>query len=798
MSVSLCIHGHFYQPPREDPWLGIILGEGSAAPMCHWNERILRESYAPLAWARRLDSGGRIADVLNCYEWISFNAGPTLLGWLRGFAPEVLARMAEGDANSARRWGKGNALAQSYHHTILPLTAPEDRALEVRWAVDDFRRHFGRAPEGMWLPECAVDIPSLESLAAEGIRFVILAPRQARAIRVDSRVEPVSEENLHTGEPYAVALPSGRPMTAVFYNGVLSQSIAFNGLLGDGETFWRRIVEESRLLAAQSGGDALLALATDGETYGHHFTFGEMALAHVLAQGYSRRDGLGLTNFAAYIESHPPTRQVLLDEPSSWSCAHGVERWKNDCGCSDGGHPGWNQRWRGPLREALEHMRAGVARHFTETGKTCFSDPAAALAAYGEVLADPARGGEFARKWFTGNGQSHDTAWKLLAMREQSLAAFASCAWFFDDVTRIEPENALTFALRAMELAVETGGPDLTRGVMDILEKASSNRPECGTGRRVFESEVLPRRDTPATLCLLALLLLDSEMRLPPPGYSDEYRFPRVSVEITSEGDARPPLRPSDGTDLSSPSSPASSFLIPAPFSVPVAAPEEYGTAVIRTSLEKEGTRYVWRWVLPSRHKNPGKPFVSLADSAIVVHRLQDNGETGPEYRCRVRDLSRPMRDYLLPRLLDRAEARHTPRLRALAAHTLSLAEPWVEAQREEPCPEMWVEFAPYLALESMRDDVLPDEVRGQMDAMIALHLSPHAASLTAGLVRDAFLEQLAGPQVNEARLVSWVRRARRMLPDMDWWPVQNKVWELGVKHLPALGAELGFRADQL
>ena len=234
MSTNLCIHGHFYQPPRQDPGLERMLVEAGAAPFRHWNERITAESYAPLAWARRLNGSGRIADILNCYAWMSFNVGPTLLTWMRRAEPDLVRRMREGDAHSLARWGHGNALAQVYHHIIMPLSPAEDRLLETRWAVADFERHFGRKPEGMWLSECAVDLPTLETLAAEGIGFVVLAPRQAEAVRESGTWRPVDEGSLDIGTPHLVRLPSGGSMTVVFYSGGISRDIAFEGLLRDG------------------------------------------------------------------------------------------------------------------------------------------------------------------------------------------------------------------------------------------------------------------------------------------------------------------------------------------------------------------------------------------------------------------------------------------------------------------------------------------------------------------------------------------------------------------------------------
>lgn len=768
MAVSLCIHGHFYQPPREDPWLGTILTEGSAAPMRHWNQRILRESYAPLAWARRLDADGHIADILNCYEWINFNAGPTLLRWMRESAPETLKRMQQGDANSKARWGRGNALAQIYHHVIMPLAPADDRAIETKWAIDDFRFHFGRDPEGMWLSECAVDIPTLETLADFGIRYVILAPRQARAVGFDGKNTPVTENSLNVGEPYKVRLPSGKPMIAVFYHGRLSQSIAFEGLLRNGEQFWQRIADEAANVSARNTNNPLLTIATDGETYGHHFTFGEMALAYALAQGYAMRDNIRLTNLSSYLASCPPIREVELHEPSSWSCVHGVERWRSNCGCSDGGHSGWNQHWRGPLREALDHMRAGVKKHYAESGRSCFTDPAGALMAYGEVLADPGKSEAFAERWITGGAKEYDRAWKLLAMQEQSLAAFASCAWFFDDIARIEPENAMTFALRAIELARESGGPNLEPKLASALEKARSNRPGAGSGRDVFEQEVLPRRDDAASFCLMTYLLAQAAKGgKPATGEVIRQKWPEMAVEMTAEEEFE------DGS--------------------------QRGTALIRARHEREGARFVWRMAPASLSRLPDSPFTPLSD--VIIYIRPEDASPEAEISRSAGSLARPMRDYLLSHCLENWERFNRSELLAVAAHAASMTGPWPEGQSDVTRPDFWVGFVPYLAVECMVSDYITPTQRRQVEVLLSLHLSKRAKVLAREAVTEVMLSAFEGCGLGDCReprddatLSAWAQRVHHVMPDMDWWAVQNKVWELGLAKYPLLSKELGFR----
>lgn len=489
MSKALCIHGHFYQPPRFDPWLEDVLPEGSAAPEHDWNARITKECYAPLGWARRLDGTGMISELVNCYAWMSFNFGPTLLRWMELHAPETYARILDGDRQSLERLGHGNALAQVYHHSIMPLATELDKDLEIAWAVQDFRTRFGRDPEGMWLAETAVDLPTLEALADAGIRFTILAPRQAQSVRgEDGAFHVVSEDSLDTTRPYLVRLPQGKSISVFFYDGAVSRAVAFERLLGSGENFWTRL--------AGSFSRGLRNIATDGESYGHHFMFGEMALAYVVHQAREGRDGIVLTNYAAYLADHPATDEARIHENTSWSCAHGVERWKTHCGCSDGGHPDWIQDWRRPLRRCLNYLKYYVDEQYSKKGGGLFRDSGAALREYGLVLA----GGEglsgfLDRHCLPGlaSAQRID-ACRLLLMQRMALASFSSCAWFFDDIARIEPLNGLTSARRALDLLVATGGPDVEAGFLRVLAEAQSNMRDDWDGAALWEQLVTPRR----------------------------------------------------------------------------------------------------------------------------------------------------------------------------------------------------------------------------------------------------------------------------------------------------------------
>ncbi len=373
MERFVCIHGHFYQPPRENPWLEAVEFQESAYPYHDWNERISAECYAANARARILDGENRIAAIVNNYASMSFNFGPTLLSWLQTERPDVYAAILEADRASAARFsGHGSALAQPYNHMILPLADARDRLTQVAWGIRDFEHRFGRRPEGMWLPETAVDLPSLETLAAAGIRFTILAPHQATHVRTIEAAgtaawREVGEATLDPAQAYRVALPSGAEIAVFFYDGPVSRAVAFDPvLLSKGENL------AERLLGAFVDTRAhveLVHVASDGETYGHHHRHGDMALAfalRTLESGSRAR----LTNYGEYLERHPPVEEVRIAERTSWSCAHGVERWRSDCGCQTGSHPGWSQTWRAPLRDALDGLRdalgplyaAGAAR----------------------------------------------------------------------------------------------------------------------------------------------------------------------------------------------------------------------------------------------------------------------------------------------------------------------------------------------------------------------------------------------------------------------------------------------------
>lgn len=493
----VCIHGHFYQPPRENPWLEAIEPQPSAHPYRDWNERITAECYRPNAAARVVDNSNHIIRIVDNYERMSFNVGPTLMSWLEEHAPDVHQAMVEADRASARRFGgHGSAMAQAYNHVIMPLASRRDRATQVRWGIADFVRRFGRRPEGMWLPECAVDTGSLEALAAEGIAFTVLAPHQAKAWRPPGgawRTSPVDP-----GRAYRCALPSGRSIDLFFYDGATSQAVAFERLLVDGHQIISRLTGRGPV---EGGGPTLCHIATDGETYGHHHRYGDMALAWALSQVEDGWNGTRLTNYAEFRAEIPATWEVLLAEDTSWSCAHGIARWRDDCGCNSGGRPGWNQRWRRPLRDALDWLRAQAAAALDGVGRMLFHDPWAARDGYIDVVLERTAA---ARDRFLSTYASHALdpdervrALSLMEMARHAMLMYTSCGWFFDELSGIETVQCLQYAARVAELLEALGGDPVERPFVERLALAHSNLPDEGDGRKVWAQRVRPARVDP-------------------------------------------------------------------------------------------------------------------------------------------------------------------------------------------------------------------------------------------------------------------------------------------------------------
>jgi len=495
MERYACIHGHFYQPPRENAWLESIELQDAAYPYHDWNERVTAECYAPNTASRILDGEGYITHIVNNYAKISFNFGPTLLDWLKTNFPDVYQAIVAADQESQNNFsGHGSALAQAYNHMIMPLANRRDKYTQVLWAIRDFEHHFSRRPEGIWLPETAVDLETLDILSELGVKFTILAPHQAHRVRQigTNTWNDVSEGNIDPTMVYELHLPSGRKINLFFYQGPIARAVAFEDLLRSGENFAYRLVEA---FSEAHTRPQLVHIATDGETYGHHHRFGDMALAYAIH--HIETNGLAkITNYGEYLEKYPPSYEVEIIENTSWSCAHGIERWRSDCGCNSGRHLGWNQAWRTPLREALDWLRDTVAPKYEEKAGELLKDAWAARDDYIELVLD--RSPENVRRCLDQhairelNEAERITVLNLLELQRHTMLMYTSCGWFFDELSGTETMQIIQYAGRVVQLAEELFKADTERHFLSLLEQAKSNIPAYGDGRRVYDKFVKP------------------------------------------------------------------------------------------------------------------------------------------------------------------------------------------------------------------------------------------------------------------------------------------------------------------
>ena len=480
MNKFICIHGHFYQPPRENAWLEYIETQESARPFHDWNERINFECYAPNTSARILNDQGEISQIVNNYSCISFNFGPTLLSWMEKKDRDTYHSILEADKISQKHNnGHGAAIAQAYNHTILPLCNQNDKETQIIWGIKDFETRFDRKPEGMWLPETAVDTDTLALLAKHGIKFTILAPRQAKAVRKagSEKWTNTNTDNLDTTRPYLFKIPNSKQSIALFfYDGDRSQDVAFKGILNNGKKFAERLAGGFR----QDDSPQLVHIATDGESYGHHHKYGEMALADAL-HSLRENPNVELTNYGNFLAMFPPEYEAQIHENSSWSCVHGVERWRNNCGCN-AGHEGWNQLWRKPLRDALDDIRDQFIEIFETEGQKYFKDPWAARNDYYAVVHDRSDDSinAFLKKHCNTNCKEQTNPLRLLEMQRHAMLMYTSCGWFFDEITGIETTQILQYAGRAIQYAEQVSGQKIQDRFIHNLEKAPSNIYENG------------------------------------------------------------------------------------------------------------------------------------------------------------------------------------------------------------------------------------------------------------------------------------------------------------------------------
>lgn len=769
MSRYLCIHGHFYQPPRENPWLEAIELQDSAYPYHDWNERITAECYGPNAVSRILDGEHRIERIVNNYAQISFNFGPTLLAWMEEKRPDVYRAILEADELSRVRFnGHGSALAQPYHHAILPLANSRDKRTQILWGLADFERRFKRKAEGVWLPEAAVDLESLDILAAEGVRFTILEPGQAKG-SVDTTV------------PYRIALPSGGTLAVFFYDGATSRAVAFEGLLTSGERFAQRLVSRFPESDPEGGSDRLVHIATDGETYGHHHAYGEMALSyalhHIESNGWAK-----LTNYGAYLATHPPGQEIGIRENTSWSCAHGVERWRSDCGCHTGGGPGWNQAWRAPLREALDWLRDELIPLYEEEAGKLFDDPWAARDRY--LLEKP-----------TGV-----RALELLEMQRHAMLMYTSCGWFFNDLAGIETIQVLQYAGRVVQLAGHLFGEAIEEGFLSRLERARSNGGE--TGRELYEKHVRPAMvDLPEVAVHYAVTSLFQDYPSPARVYC--YSVERRNGRVFQAGRARLSIGKALVTsDLTGDAGLLSYGVL------------HFGDHNLSAGVREGDEGY------DGLMAEVGKPF-EHGDFAQVI-RLLDRHFDGLSYSLRslFRDEQRRVLDLILASTFEETEdemremyLQHAPLMRFLG----SLGTPLPNALRS--AAELVLNVDLRRALSGPAD---PEEVQRLLDEAAGLGVDLDEDGLSYALERS--LEELVGrlgETPMDADLLSRVDAvadlARKPPFRVNLWRAQNRCYEMlagayllmkdeaeageeaaaeWVERFRVLAVKLGFRVD--
>ncbi|HEV2829916.1 MAG TPA: DUF3536 domain-containing protein [Pyrinomonadaceae bacterium] len=525
--ITLIIHGHFYQPPRENPWTGVVDPEPGALPFHDWNERIHAECYQPNSAAHIVAANTGEERIINNYSQISFDFGPTLLSWLERNHAETYSRIIAADAESLLEHdGHGNAIAQAYNHAILPLSNERDRRTQVRWGTADFRYRFGREPESIWLPETACNDAVLDLLIEEGLKFVILAPQQARRIRSRTGIpagpgptnskrqaaltgKSILQRQTAKSDDWQDVLSGAidtsiaysyfhrddptRSIAVFFYDQELAHGIAFEKALASSASLLDRFAKRA------IGAGAMVNVATDGESYGHHHKFGDLCLAYVVS-GEAQARGFSLMNYGEYLARFPPQMEVEINngpagEGTSWSCVHGVSRWIRDCGCHTGGNPAWNQSWRGPLRTALDYLRDEAAGCFEQTRGELFTDPWAARDDAISLVLDQFKSREFFLRSHAPRELSSEEQRKallFLELQRNTLLMYTSCGWFFSDISGIEPIQVLKYACRAIEIINELGLASARARFLEILSEARSNRPELGNAADIYRQVVEP------------------------------------------------------------------------------------------------------------------------------------------------------------------------------------------------------------------------------------------------------------------------------------------------------------------
>jgi len=542
--VSLVVHGHFYQPPRENPWTDEVPREPGAAPFHDWNARIHAECYRANAYARIFHGVNKIKALVNNYDRLTFDFGPTLARWIERHDGHAAGRIREGDAGQGQRLGKGGGMAQVWGHPITPLLSPRDCRTQIAWGLQDFRNRFGRDSEGIWLPETAANTSTLEALIDAGIRFTILAPEQIAEVRRPGKEWlPVNSSTVETHRLYRWLHPdgSGRFLTLAIFDGPVSRNLAFGAASRDAESFLAAVHQSAE--RANGDGRRLVLAASDGELYGHHKKFADLTLAYA-TQVAAAAAGIEVTNLAAFVERHPPTWEARLQpgpngEGTAWSCSHGVGRWRRHCGCAMDANRGWSQAWRGPLRDALDLLRDRAAHFFSEMGEPLFADPWQARDAYGAVVdAPPEERLHHLQAMGRGplkHNQAHaaQRALGLMEMQRSLLLMYASCGWYFDDIAGLESVIDLRRAAHAIDVWRDLGGRPPENEFLDVLANGKSNQAALGTGADVFRRACRARVTATRAVAAAAFVELLSHPRTP-----RQMQVPGYEIAIVPDGHA--------------------------------------------------------------------------------------------------------------------------------------------------------------------------------------------------------------------------------------------------------------------
>jgi len=496
-NVYVVIHGHFYQPPRENPWTMEIEKQPSAYPYHDWNERINEECFSANIDSRLLDGYGHIRNIIDNYEHINFDIGPTLFSWLEKHKPEVYKQIIEADKKSLQlNNGHGNAIAMAYNHPILTLCNDEDIDTQIRWGLAEFKHRFGRDSESIWLPETAVNMRVVEKLVEHKIKYIILSPTQADKVRYSNSDlwTDVSDNSIDISKPYYINTSKGQ-LAVFFYDGGISTAISFEHLLMSAENFKNRLLS----LIDNTKSNQLISVATDGEVYGHHEPFGDMCLAALISNNQQNKDFI-ITNYGNYLELFPPKDEVMIKSGSNglgtaWSCAHGVGRWLENCGCKVGGDPSWNQEWRRPFREALDYLRDSIRPIFENELSKYVKDVWEARNDYIYYILE--RNNEtlntFLKKHSKKDLTDEEITILIRFMESQRFAMYmyTSCAWFFTEISGIETVQNMKYAKKSIEHIDEFLNKDIEQNFKKLLKVAKSNIYEFQNGEWIYENFAL-------------------------------------------------------------------------------------------------------------------------------------------------------------------------------------------------------------------------------------------------------------------------------------------------------------------